>query len=858
LCPGCLLDAGLATARDEAKPGVGFTAPSIDDIARLFPQLEQIAHLGTGGMGAVYKAYQCTLDRWVALKVLPATDDGSDRAAERFNREARALARLQHPHIVAVHEFGRAGHLHYFLMEYVDGVNLRQLERSSRLSPREALRIIPQICDALQYAHDAGVVHRDIKPENVLIDRQGRVKIADFGLAKLAGQEHSETRLTLEGQVMGTPHYMAPEQVERPLAVDHRADIYSLGVVFYEMLTGDLPLGKFPPPSRKVEVDVRLDEIVLRALENDPGRRYQKAGEVKVEIQTVMESKPEVRTTREPEKTGESADAPRYLRWAGFPVVVQRGDEREVYAEGAIGVAFVMAITTTLAQQAIRWTTGKDYSMPQLSFAIALMTTLFVIRRTMNRPWDLPKVESGPTKLWKRLPWSEGALVAGLIVLIVALHFVKVWVLNPWQERRAAGRLVQQNVVVSTTTPQPTAVLPGGGQIQLIGLVESGAAPNQWWRPDGTPLENTYMELHDAVAPTGDAGRRAVYAVIRSQEVPQEVEGPFFAVLPDGSTGSGGQVVLNGVPRSDLSPAVFSWEQPYRKADLLVGMAIQPWRTISSHDRNRHRTVSETRVGDPHWEIQVHGIVETGEGVQATILTPRERQDWKSRVIAVDATGQEHTHRMAAGSGTPGNTGTVWTYTFQRLSIAQLQEIRVQVRPIHWLAFRDVELRPTGKLPSPEPMRFGAVEEREVRELIDFDTGRTGDFPSVSKGEHPLAGIGDAVLWAQRNGFDVAVSTGELTNLGTEFSNVRSNEWVTLSPQQVIDRVYQEPFHPEALTARTMQPLPATYAYRTREGGYGLVQVVTFDLERPRVMLRLKPVVRPGLATTGTATTSRR
>jgi serine/threonine protein kinase len=129
------------------------------------------------------------------------------------------------------------------------------------------------------------VVHRDIKPENVLVDRKGRVKVADFGLAKILNRQ--DLRLTGEGQVMGTLHYMAPEQVEHPLEVDHRADIFSLGVVLYEMLTGELPLGKFPPPSRMVRVDVRLDEVVLRSLEKKPEQRYQHASEVKSDVQTI-------------------------------------------------------------------------------------------------------------------------------------------------------------------------------------------------------------------------------------------------------------------------------------------------------------------------------------------------------------------------------------------------------------------------------------------------------------------------------------------------------------------------------------------------------------------------------------------
>ena len=148
-------------------------------------------------------------------------------------------------------EGGGEDSLYYFLMEFVDGLTLRQLLEAGKLAPQEALAIVPQICEALQYAHDKGVVHRDIKPENILMDRSGQVKIADFGLAKLVGQEAEDFTLTGTGQVMGTPHYMAPEQIEHPLEVDHRADIYSLGVVFYQMLTGELPIGRSRRPRRR-------------------------------------------------------------------------------------------------------------------------------------------------------------------------------------------------------------------------------------------------------------------------------------------------------------------------------------------------------------------------------------------------------------------------------------------------------------------------------------------------------------------------------------------------------------------------------------------------------------------------------
>ena len=291
LCPECLMKAGFGTgvAPEQGQPGrsPAFVPPTVADLAQLFPQLEILELIGHGGMGAVYKARQPALDRLVALKILPPQPGAELAFADRFTREARALARLSHPNIVAVHEFGQAGGLNYFVMEYVEGLNLRQLQQARRLSPREALKIIPQICDALQFAHDEGIVHRDIKPENVMVDKKGRAKITDFGLAKILGRETESMRLTGVRDVMGTPHYMAPEQVEHPQEVDHRADIYSLGVVFYEMLTGELPLGRFQPPSRKVEVDVRLDDVVLHALEKEPERRYQQASQVKTDVENI-------------------------------------------------------------------------------------------------------------------------------------------------------------------------------------------------------------------------------------------------------------------------------------------------------------------------------------------------------------------------------------------------------------------------------------------------------------------------------------------------------------------------------------------------------------------------------------------
>jgi len=292
MCTKCLLELGLEEDSHVVITGAyeaPAPPPTPEELQPLFPNhvIEEV--LGQGGMGVVYRARQKGLDRPVALKVLPAKAGRDPAFAERFTREAKALASLNHPNITNVYDFGKAGEHHFLSMELVDGVNLRQLLKSQKVAPKQALQIVEQICDALQYAHDEGVVHRDIKPENILIDRKGRLKITDFGLAKLLGKDDGPTGLTMAHQVMGTPHYMAPEQVEHPLDVDHRADIYSLGVVFYELLTGELPLGRFSPPSGKVQIDVKLDEVVLRALEKEPAMRYQTASDVKTDVHGIAE-----------------------------------------------------------------------------------------------------------------------------------------------------------------------------------------------------------------------------------------------------------------------------------------------------------------------------------------------------------------------------------------------------------------------------------------------------------------------------------------------------------------------------------------------------------------------------------------
>ena len=280
LCPRCLMAEAMAPTQADEELAVQPPLPP-EQIAPHFPQLEILECLGRGGMGVVYKARQKTLNRFVALKLLAPERVGDPKFAERFAHEAQALAALNHPNIVTIYDFGQAGGFYYLLMEYVDGMNLRQLLRTRKFTPEEALAVVPPLCDALQFAHDRGIVHRDIKPENLLLDKGGRVKVADFGIAKMLGTVNANDHTGQAGAtsdsttqaILGTPGYSAPEQKTDPQRVDSRADINSLGIVFYEMLTGELPGKRIELPSHKVQIDVRLDAVVLRALEMKPELR---------------------------------------------------------------------------------------------------------------------------------------------------------------------------------------------------------------------------------------------------------------------------------------------------------------------------------------------------------------------------------------------------------------------------------------------------------------------------------------------------------------------------------------------------------------------------------------------------------
>ncbi len=460
LCPVCLMGQAMNTHTVQTLPGSDPSAvpPSPEAMAERFPQFEGLECLGRGGMGVVYKARQKSLDRWVAIKVLAPERVHDHRFAGRFAREARTLARMNHPNIVTVFDHGETGGLFYIVMEYVDGVNLRDLFREGKMAPEQALAIVPPICEALEYAHDKGVIHRDIKPENSLLDREGRVKIADFGIASLVGGK---------GDRSGTPPYMAPEQEQG--VVDLRADIYALGAVLYEMLTGERPAKDLVAPSKRVQIDVRIDEIVLRALDKEPSRRYQTAAEFRTMVET-MAAPPLAAKGQEPEDRGQRSEV--------------RSQKSRVGWYRVLGVAAVHAFALLLATGFFAFVTPRYVeSFEELEPGLPAPTVLVInLSEFIKRGW-----------VWI-FPLLAGfnLLIGSVLGLLRMRALLWTWAVSGLLGLAAltGGSLFALTLPAWNrhTVLETQAMHPPGGTDRVIEVFDWNAVPAAGGWPDGIPV----------------------------------------------------------------------------------------------------------------------------------------------------------------------------------------------------------------------------------------------------------------------------------------------------------------------------------------------------------------------------------
>lgn len=819
LCPECLMKAGFESVAGQPGASPRFVPPPLEELARLFPDLEILELIGQGGMGAVYRARQSGLDRLVAVKILPPEKTSDPGFAERFVREAKALARLNHPNIVSVYHFGVAGGLHHFVMEYVEGVNLRQLVRAGHLSPAEALKLIPQICDALQFAHDEGIVHRDIKPENIMVDRKGRVKITDFGLAKLLGQEVEALRLTGAKEVMGTPNYMAPEQIEHPQAVDHRADIYSLGVVFYELLTGELPIGKFAPPSRKVEVDVRLDDVVLHTLEKEPDRRYQHASQVKTDLVTIAEA---------PRGSAPAGDAEMLAEQAVFEAARDqvKGPATGLIVIGVLNWVLISLIGTVgLLLERSRMSTFLTFLLPLL--ALFLSSVVLIAGLKMKRLQNYRLAILGSILAIITTPGNLLGLPIGIWSLVV---------LSQKDVRSMFGKELPPRPVV---TPAPAG--SGGGVAWKVALVAIAAV----------------MLLGALVVGGALLTSIAMPAFQRAREKARQTAVAFesqvsLASLSLLEQGQGRHLLDLDSGQAVAWPSQFNVWSRDRKQEwlrehgidlMLMGSSIQQWSFLTPVDN----PVTLVKVPPGAWD-QKRGFLETallegpplkGEALQ--LLDPG------LELIQMPLEGHNFAFRTTDGA--------IGLIKIIALDLGNGDEaIGLKLRFKRFAGGAELQVRQaSATFGTPTAVVINDLDERRGSEALDLDTGRVLDIPEDLKSRSEP----ERQSWFKQNGADVLI--GRTGRERPHWILVTSGEnelalTPTVDDEWTHDRfVVPPPMAVRATVAETLRqngwvyyvlatntPPPVSFRFATAQGQKGLLQITDFGLEPDYAKLRFK------------------
>ncbi|HEU6449271.1 MAG TPA: protein kinase [Verrucomicrobiae bacterium] len=914
LCPACLLKAGaVADTITEGKQS-GFNPPSVAELAAKFPQLEILELIGKGGMGAVYKARQKELDRIVALKILPPGIGDDPAFAERFTREAKALAKLNHPGIVTLFEFGSSGresaqiepensqsrltsaatgNLYYFLMEFVDGVNLRQLLHAGRISPREALAIVPQICDALQFAHDQGIVHRDIKPENILLDRRGRVKVADFGLAKIIGSETemaaaektsaNSPQLTESGKVMGTPNYMAPEQKENPAEVDHRADIYALGVVFYQMLTGELPGRKIEPPSHKVQVDVRLDEIVLRALEKKPELRYQQASVLKTQVETIAggaaisgqtaETKPDVNGARWKSMLWGLA-----LAIGALEIATHMSPAWFGWSVGILSV-FLWLISTGIVLIA-----GNDWKKIQSACAIVSIDGIVIAAVALWLAWDNSTLS---------VPWQQTVIAACLGGIIYC-----VWKLSQLMAsgdegiKKSAGQRFVKLWVKRLSLALASLLIFGIFFVQPFKIETDAAAPEV---PRGSHFLVWKLTRH--FVPGDLVAYRKEYFISMGRVIGLNENG-FLLVNRNGEANY-------AVPPHDIVGKVISiyWRASntaHLKADKsadaiqLTQEGWQLWqaRKLSEAEAKFEQAIGSSPTNANAWNglgwtefnsgkaQEAVGAFETAialepdhpaalNGLGQIYLSQRKYDDAETYLLKAAPQAPAACYGLARLYLLEGRFEQAEQYAQAVVDSGQGDETAQKMLEAAKQKQLSDGLRrliepPAPKLPrtatpaTNQSVKFGPVIERTLIDsknafanedertnalmMIDFDTGALLAGPQTMW----QADTATQKCWMQTNGVDalcVVPGVGGLVCLDMKTLSVPSQTWDNLSPE-LLGQLERGPRQDTNFFAplNSDWSSPPTWLFQTREGSVGILQITGFTPNPRSVKIRYKLV----------------
>lgn len=735
LCPSCVLLAAASTG--SLPPGIA-AAPDLETVRAAFPELEIIELIGHGGMGVVFKGRQPRLDRLVALKILPPVLATQPGFAERFTREARALGRLSHPNIVAVYDFGQRAGIFYLMMEFVSGVNLRQAMRAG-VKPEQALILVPRICEALQFAHDHGVLHRDIKPENILLDTTGTPKLADFGIAKFAGDAKTQTGLTQTGAALGTAAYMAPEQIEKPATVDHRADIYSLGVVLYEMLTGELPLGRFAAPSEKAHVTRGVDDVVLRALEKERERRQQSANEMKTEVEHAR-TNPGTGAHAVAAPPGRGGGAGSSGAWnpgqaphSGPPGMAGNnggaGDFGWYLGRFFIALTALSGAMIPLAGGSR--TVGNIVSpatlallCPVFGAMIGVSYLLFGSRRPGSLPATAGAAPSG-TPFWKKI--FVGVMVSALIAF--ACFFAAFLFYQSARHRPSAAHEKPPISVVLPAGGNSTAKI-AGGTIELVALANSPSKGEPWWNMDGSRAGNTFVvDRRDLKV---HADQRAYDFIFRRAGFPEGTSFEGYRVRDSSEESSGSLVELatrpgQKLPGYEALSAVLP--SAARTANLRVAIAFSEWTAINQSAANNSITDSGD-YGGVHWSFSHGTAYETNTGetvITYQYLTP---PDWEIRVTGITASGQEVRRLRLSRLGAQAE------WIFPTPKAEKIIQFRLQVRPIEYVEFRDIVLPPRGADFQP-PDSTASASASDTASVKTLPSDRTSEPPSAPSSASP-------------------------------------------------------------------------------------------------------------------------